>query len=234
MGKKLLLQLDPQGRPGRRHHTRLCGNIGPLHLAFARQGVAGVRHGGHGVVVQRLGFQVRRGVARLQAAHKQVQLAQAQLGQQAGQVALVNQHRGAAGAGLEPLYRWRQQHGRGGHHGAHAGAANGAAGFGGNLVARAIKPRQHRAGKAHHAGPRRCGLGATGRSLKQRQAEHRLDFGQGFGDRWLRDRQEFGCPAQVPELVQRHQHLQVAQLEVAAQYAVNLCHGAQPCACLSS
>ena len=81
MGKKLLLQLHPQRCPGRRHHTGLCGNVGPLHLALARQRVAGVHHGRHGVVVQRLGFQVRRGVAGLQSAHEQVQLAQAQLGQ---------------------------------------------------------------------------------------------------------------------------------------------------------
>jgi hypothetical protein len=59
---------------------------------------------------------------------------------------------------------------------------------------------------------------------EERQAEHPLDLGQRLRDRRLRDRQELRDPADVPELVERNQQLQMAQLQVGAQHAVDLGH----------
>ena len=51
-----------------------------------------------------------------------------------------------------------------------------------------------------------------------------LDLGQHLRHRRLRDRQELGRAAEVAELVERHQQLQVPQLEVGAQDAVDVGH----------
>ncbi|SPA07906.1 hypothetical protein CBM2625_B110181 [Cupriavidus taiwanensis] len=219
-----LFDLHPQRGPRRRQHARHGGEVGPAGPGLACQLVAAPHHDHHRLFIKRLGQQVRRGIAWLQPAHDQVELAQAQLGQQVGQVAFFHQHGGVRVALLERAYGLGQQHRQCRTHRAYADAPGSAALYRGNLVAGLLVLRQHRARKAHQrlAGGRR--LGAARGAREQCQSQHLLDFGQHLGHCRLAYRQELRGAPEMAELVERHQQLQVAQLDIGAQRAVDLYH----------
>ncbi|SOY63368.1 hypothetical protein CBM2587_B60380 [Cupriavidus taiwanensis] len=219
-----LFDLHPQRGPRRRQHARHRGEVGPAGPRLSRQLVAAPHHDHHGLCIKRFGQQVRRGIARLQPAHDQVQLTQAQLGQQVGQVAFLHQHGGVRVALLERGHGLRQQYRQRRAHRTYADAPGRAALHRGNLVAGLLVLRQHRARKAHQRFARWRGLGAAGRAREQYQPQHFLDFGQHLGHRRLAYRQEFRGAPEMAELVERHQQLQVAQLDIGAQRAVDLYH----------
>ncbi|SOY73636.1 hypothetical protein CBM2585_B80283 [Cupriavidus taiwanensis] len=219
-----LLDLYPQRGPRRRQHARHRGEIGPAWPGLARQLVAAPHHHHHRLLIERFGQQVRRRIAGLQTAHDQVQFAQPQLGQQVGQVAFLHQHGGVRVALLEHAHCLCQQHWQCRAHRADADASRSATLHRGNLVAGLLVLSQHRAGKAHQRFAGGRGLGAAGGAREQRQPQHFFDFGQHLGHRRLAYRQEFGSATEMAELVQRHQQLQVAQLDIGAQRAVDLYH----------
>ena len=62
-------------------------------------------------------------------------------------------------------------------------------------------------------------------SLDGHIPEQAFEFSQGLGDRRLGERQELGGAAEMAELIERDQQLQVAQFDVRADGAVDATHG---------
>jgi len=183
-------------------------------------------HGHHLLVEQRFGHQVRRRIARFQAADEQVDLSQPQLRQQAREIALFHQYRGFGRLLLEHDHGACQQHGHRDHHRTHARAAGSAALHGTDLVARALVVGEHGAREAQQHDPAGRGHGTPAGPVEQLQAQHALDLGQHPGYGRLAHGHELGRAPEVAELVERHDQLQVTQLDVGTQDAVDGGHGA--------
>ena len=129
---------------------------------------------------------------------------------------------------LEPRHRARQQARRRDHHDADPDATGAAAGHRGDVFACAVEVGQDGAGEARHFLTVSGRLGSARRSDEQRQPEHSLDLGQRLADCRLRQGQELGRPAEVAELVECDDQLQVLQLQIRAQHAVDVAHDRFP------